>query len=72
MVTREEKAVYKVLGLLKRPEGMAMDEFRRWWLEEHTPKVKKWPGLKAYTVNLTLDEVEKLLETWKLRGLGGG
>lgn len=23
-------------------------------------------------VNLTLDEVEKLLETWKLRGLGGG
>ena len=22
--------------------------------------------------DLTLDEVEKLLETWKLRGLGGG
>lgn len=22
--------------------------------------------------NLTLDQVEKLLETWKLRGLGGG
>ena len=23
-------------------------------------------------VNLTLDEVEDLLDTWKLRGLGGG
>ncbi len=34
--------MYKVIGILKRPEGMNIEDFRRWWLEEHAPKVKQW------------------------------
>ena len=44
--------IYKVVGLLKRPEGMAMADFRLWWLEVHAPKVKKWKGVTRYCVNL--------------------
>lgn len=29
--------MYKVVGLLKRPEGMQMEDFRRWRLEVHAP-----------------------------------
>jgi uncharacterized protein (TIGR02118 family) len=55
------------IGLLKRPEGMSVEEFRRWWLEVHAPKVKKWPGLKAYSVNLTLADdapFDGVAEVW--------
>lgn len=44
--------MYKVVGLLKRPEGMEMEDFRRWWLEVHAPKVMKWKGVTRYCVNL--------------------
>jgi uncharacterized protein (TIGR02118 family) len=46
---------------------MSIDGFRRWWLEEHALKVKKWVGLKAYTINLTLGEDEPfdgVAEVW--------
>ena len=59
--------MYKVIGILKRPEGMAMEDFRRWWLEEHAPKVKQWPGLKRYCINLaTTDEqrYDGVAEVW--------
>lgn len=59
--------MYKVLGLLKRPEGMTVEEFRGWWLEEHAPKVKKWAGLKAYNINLTLADdapFDGVAEVW--------
>ena len=44
--------MFKVMGILKRPEGMDFEEFKRWWLTEHAPKVKQWPGLKEYRINL--------------------
>ena len=44
--------MYKVIGLLKRPEGMSLEAFHKWWLQEHATLVKKWPGLKKYAINL--------------------
>ncbi|MGR8921152.1 MAG: EthD family reductase [Gammaproteobacteria bacterium] len=44
--------MYKVVGILKRPEGMDFEAFKTWWLTEHAPKVKAWPGLKRYAINL--------------------
>lgn len=59
--------MYKVIGILKRPDGMAFEDFRRWWLEEHAPRVQKWPGLSGYTINLALsgDEAfDGVAEVW--------
>ncbi|MEM7468782.1 MAG: EthD family reductase [Pseudomonadota bacterium] len=59
--------MYKLIGLLKRPEGMDMDDFRQWWLTVHVPKVKKWPGLKEYRVNLCTTDDQRfdgMAEVW--------
>lgn len=59
--------MYKVIGILKRPEGMDIDSFRRWWLEEHAEKVKQWPGLVRYCINLsTTDDqaYDGVAEVW--------
>jgi hypothetical protein len=39
--------MYKVIGILKRPEGTGLEAFHRWWLQEHATLVRKFPGLKA-------------------------
>ncbi len=45
--------MFKVMGIIKRPDGMDFEAFKQWWLTEHAPKVKKWPGLKEYRINLS-------------------
>ena len=49
---------YKVFGILKRPDGMAFEQFKKWWLEVHVPGVMKWPDLVAYEINFALQENE--------------
>ncbi len=44
----------KVISLLKRKEGMSLDEFRRWALEEHPPLGKKMPGMRHYRMSVIL------------------
>ena len=44
--------MYKLFGILKRPEGVSLDDFHRWWLTEHSTLVKRFPGLKKYAINL--------------------
>ena len=44
--------MYKLMGIIKRPEGMDFDAFKTWWLNEHAPKVKQWPGIVEYRINL--------------------
>jgi len=59
--------MWKVIGLLKRPDGMGMEDFRTWWLEEHAPKVKKWPGLVKYHINLSITDdqaYDGMAEVW--------
>jgi uncharacterized protein (TIGR02118 family) len=50
---------YKILGILKRPDGMTFDQFRTWWVEVHVPRVMKWPGIVAYEINFPLNESEE-------------
>ena len=49
---------YKVFGILKRPDGMTFEQFKKWWLEVHVPRVMKWPNVVAYDVNFALNESE--------------
>ena len=59
--------MFKVIGILKRPEGTSFEEFRRWWFEEHAPKVKRWPGVVGYHVNMAVspdEEFDGVAEVW--------
>ncbi len=49
---------YKVVGNLKRPDGMSFEDFKAWWQEVHVPRVMKWAGLVAYDLNFALNENE--------------
>jgi uncharacterized protein (TIGR02118 family) len=44
----------KVVWLLKKADGITIDQFRSWWLESHAPFVKAKQGayLKRYIVNV--------------------
>lgn len=42
----------KVMALMKRREGMAFEEFRKWILEDHVAFARNLPGLRKYTSNV--------------------
>ncbi|NIV31148.1 MAG: EthD family reductase [Anaerolineae bacterium] len=46
----------KVISLLKRKEGMGLEEFRKWALEEHPPLGKKLPGIRHYRMSVVLED----------------
>lgn len=59
--------MYKIIGILKRPEGMDFEAFKQWWLTEHALKVKEWPGLKEYRINLCTtpdQDFDGVAEVW--------
>ena len=59
--------MYKIIGILKRPAGMEFEAFKQWWLSEHAPKVKRWPGLVEYRINLSTSEdqdFDGVAEVW--------
>ncbi len=59
--------MFKVVGILKRPEGMDFEAFKTWWLTEHAPKVKQWPGLVEYRINLCTtpdQDYDGVAEVW--------
>ncbi len=59
--------MFKVVGIIKRPEGMDFEAFKTWWLTEHAPKVKKWPGLVEYRINLCTtpdQDYDGVAEVW--------
>jgi uncharacterized protein (TIGR02118 family) len=59
--------MFKVVGIIKRPQGMDFEAFKSWWLTEHVPKVKQFPGLVKYSVNLctTPDQAfDGMAEVW--------
>ena len=45
----------KNYSLLKRKDGMSLDEFRHWALEEHPELAKKLPGLRHYHMSVLLE-----------------
>lgn len=59
--------MFKVIGILKRPEGTSFEDFRRWWFSEHAPKVKRWPGVVGYHINMAVtddEEFDGVAEVW--------
>lgn len=42
----------KVMALMKRREGMAFDDFRKWIMEDHVAFARNLPGLHKYTSNV--------------------
>jgi uncharacterized protein (TIGR02118 family) len=48
--------VLKVISLLKRKEGMSLEEFRTWALEEHPLLGKKLPGMRHYRMSVILED----------------
>jgi uncharacterized protein (TIGR02118 family) len=59
--------VYKLIGILKRPDGVSVEAFRQWWLREHATLVKKFPGLKRYAINLATSADQRydgVAEVW--------
>ena len=46
----------KVISLLKRKEGMSLDQFRKWALEEHPQLGKKLPGMRHYRMSVVLQD----------------
>lgn len=44
----------KLVAMLRRPFGTSPEKFQRWWLEEHVPKVRRYPGLRKYVVSLSV------------------
>jgi len=45
----------KVMTWFSRKPGMSLDDFRRYWREEHPKAVLALPGLRAYNQNPTTD-----------------
>jgi uncharacterized protein (TIGR02118 family) len=50
----------KLIALLKAAPGMTREEFGRRWLEEHAPLTMKFKNLKAYRVNVAIDEYQEI------------
>ena len=46
----------KVISLLKRKEGMSLEDFRRWAFQEHPPLGKKLPGIRKYQMSVVLED----------------
>jgi uncharacterized protein (TIGR02118 family) len=46
----------KVISLLKRKEGMSLEEFRVWAMEEHPALGKKLPGIRRYRMSVILED----------------
>ena len=46
----------KVLSLMKRKEGMSIEDFRRWVYEEHSQLGAQFPEIRRYVINAVLPE----------------
>jgi uncharacterized protein (TIGR02118 family) len=59
--------MYKLIGLLKRPPEMSLEEFHQWWLKDHAALVKRFPGLTKYAINLSVtpdQPFDGMAEVW--------
>ena len=50
----------KVISLLKRKEGMSLEDFRKWALEEHPKLGEKLPGMRHYRMSVVLEDNPEL------------
>lgn len=50
----------KVISLLKRKEGMSLEDFRKWALDEHPSLGSKLPGIRHYHMSVVLEDNPEL------------
>ena len=55
-ITQRKGKMIKVLSMMKRKEGMSLDEFRRWLTEEHVKLARQIPGLEKFVVNIPVTD----------------
>jgi uncharacterized protein (TIGR02118 family) len=48
----KEDDMIKVLSMMKRKEGLSLDEFRHWLTQEHVKFARQIPGLLRFVVNI--------------------
>ncbi len=47
--------MFKAIILLKRREDMSHDEFKQWWLVDHSSLATQLPGVRKIVFNLAAD-----------------
>ena len=47
--------MFKAIILLKRGENMSHEDFKQWWLVEHSGKAAQLPGVRKIVFNLADD-----------------
>ena len=47
--------MFKAIILLKRGEDMSHDDFKQWWLVDHSKKAATLPGVRKIVFNLADD-----------------
>ena len=50
----------KLIALLKAAPGMSREDFGRRWVESHAPLTLKFKNLKAYRINVAIDEYQEI------------
>ena len=60
--------MFKAMILLKRKDGLTIQEFKNWWLNEHSPMASKLPNVKKLCFNLVVgeenQEYDGIAEQW--------
>lgn len=51
-----EDSVYKVLSIMRKPDEMPFDEWRRWATDEHPRLARQIPGMVKYVVNVAASD----------------
>ena len=44
--------MFKIMFGLTRKDGMSLEDFKRFWLKDHAPKVARLPDLRRYTIDV--------------------
>lgn len=58
--------MFKAIILLKRGETMSHDDFKTWWLVDHSKKAATLPGVRKIIFNLAADgsSFDGISELW--------
>lgn len=59
----------KLVSLMKRKEGMSLDEFRSWAINDHSPIGKSFPNIRNYRISILRSdqaetEFDGVFELW--------
>ncbi|MBW2058895.1 MAG: EthD family reductase [Deltaproteobacteria bacterium] len=50
----------KLIALLKAKPGMSLSDFEKRWIGDHAPLTLKFKNLKAYRINVAIEEYQEI------------